>query len=141
MNSLPYTSCYSDQCAEQAVYSQLWYFREYLFIFYCRPCNVITFCCRNRCHCISLFFAFQPSCHFNPQTFDMGSKMSFSRGSSDQNTISDLTSVTPHPRSSIHAPSDCKQVAREIKHPKGYSMNLLLLKREGSCVCVGPLGI
>ncbi|XP_019948247.2 zinc finger protein 62 homolog isoform X1 [Paralichthys olivaceus] len=46
-------------------------------------------------------------------TFDMGSKMSFSRGSSDQNTVSDLTSVTPHPRSSIHAPSDCKQIPED----------------------------
>ncbi|XP_029360360.1 zinc finger protein 616 isoform X2 [Echeneis naucrates] len=40
----------------------------------------------------------------------MGSKMSFSRGSSDQNTVSELTSVTPHPRNSIHAPLDCKQI-------------------------------
>ncbi|XP_074510123.1 uncharacterized protein LOC141779269 [Sebastes fasciatus] len=39
----------------------------------------------------------------------MGSKMSFSRGSSDQNTVSELTSVASHPRS-IHAPSDCKQI-------------------------------
>ncbi|XP_035018407.2 zinc finger protein with KRAB and SCAN domains 5 isoform X1 [Hippoglossus stenolepis] len=50
---------------------------------------------------------------FKLTTFDMGSKMSFSRGSSDQNTVSDLTSVTPHPRSSIHAPSDCKQIPED----------------------------
>nr|XP_020464170.1 zinc finger protein 184-like isoform X1 [Monopterus albus] len=43
----------------------------------------------------------------------MGSKMSFSRRSSDQNTESELTSVTPHPRSSIHAPSDCKQIPED----------------------------
>ncbi|KAL7394522.1 hypothetical protein ABVT39_027329 [Epinephelus coioides] len=43
----------------------------------------------------------------------MGSKMSFSRGSSDQNTVSELTSVASHPRSSIHAPSDCKQIPEE----------------------------
>ncbi|XP_056236062.1 zinc finger protein 629 [Seriola aureovittata] len=43
----------------------------------------------------------------------MGSKMSFSRGSSDQNTVSELTSVTPHPRNSIHAPSDCKQIPED----------------------------
>ncbi|XP_041843179.1 oocyte zinc finger protein XlCOF7.1 isoform X2 [Melanotaenia boesemani] len=43
----------------------------------------------------------------------MGSKMSFGRGSSDQNTVSDLTSVAPLPRSSIHAPSDCKQKPKD----------------------------
>ncbi|XP_029307143.1 zinc finger protein 62 homolog isoform X2 [Cottoperca gobio] len=43
----------------------------------------------------------------------MGSKMSFSRGSSDQNTVSELTPVTSHPRNSIHAPSDCKQIPED----------------------------
>ncbi|XP_062255001.1 zinc finger protein 585A [Platichthys flesus] len=43
----------------------------------------------------------------------MGSKMSFSRGSSDRNTVSDLTSVTARPCSSIHAPSDCKQIPED----------------------------
>ncbi|XP_040899742.1 zinc finger protein Xfin [Toxotes jaculatrix] len=45
----------------------------------------------------------------------MGSKMSFSRGSSDQNTVSELTSVTPLPPNSIHAPSDCKQIPEDIR--------------------------
>ncbi|XP_040022213.2 uncharacterized protein LOC120811113 isoform X1 [Gasterosteus aculeatus] len=39
----------------------------------------------------------------------MGSKMSFSRASGDQSTVSDLTSVASRPLNSIHAPSDCKQ--------------------------------
>lgn len=39
--------------------------------------------------------------------------MSFSRGSSDQNTVSELTSLPSHPRSSVHAPSDCKQVPED----------------------------
>lgn len=39
--------------------------------------------------------------------------MSFGRGSSDQNTVSELTSVASHPRSSIHAPSDCKQIPED----------------------------
>ncbi|KAM6909686.1 uncharacterized protein FYW49_011702 [Xenentodon cancila] len=43
------------------------------------------------------------------QSLDMGSKMSFGRGSSDQNTMSELTSPTPLPRTSFCAPSDCKQ--------------------------------
>lgn len=43
----------------------------------------------------------------------MGSKMSFSRGSSDQNTVSELTSLPSHPRNSVHAPSDCKQVPED----------------------------
>ncbi|XP_045900126.1 uncharacterized protein si:dkeyp-84f3.9 isoform X1 [Micropterus dolomieu] len=43
----------------------------------------------------------------------MGSKMSFSRGSTDQNTVSELTSVASHPRNSIHAPSDCKQIPED----------------------------
>ncbi|XP_068999137.1 zinc finger protein 62 homolog isoform X1 [Embiotoca jacksoni] len=43
----------------------------------------------------------------------MGSKMSFGRGSSEQNTVSELTSVTPQPRSSIHAPTDCKQTPED----------------------------
>ncbi|CAK6976191.1 zinc finger protein 62 homolog isoform X1 [Scomber scombrus] len=41
----------------------------------------------------------------------MGSKMSFSRGSSDQNTVSELTSVPSHPRNSFHVSTDCKQIA------------------------------
>lgn len=61
---------------------------------------------------------------FNPQTLDMGSKMSFSRGSSDQNTVSELTSVAPQPRSSNHASSDCKQVAS--KKDKWMSLCCLL---------------
>ncbi|XP_044214601.1 zinc finger protein 62 homolog isoform X2 [Thunnus albacares] len=40
----------------------------------------------------------------------MGSKMSFSRGSSDQNRVSELTSVTSHPRNSFHVSTDCKQI-------------------------------
>ncbi|KAM8868992.1 uncharacterized protein AB9W97_016569 [Spinachia spinachia] len=46
----------------------------------------------------------------------MGSKMSFSRASSDQNTASDLTSAASRPRNSIHAPLDCKQIP---EHKKG----------------------
>ncbi|XP_078109329.1 uncharacterized protein LOC144519782 isoform X1 [Sander vitreus] len=43
----------------------------------------------------------------------MGSKVSFSTGSSDQNTASELTSVASHPRNSIHAPLDCKQIPED----------------------------
>ncbi|XP_070822909.1 zinc finger protein 184-like [Chaetodon trifascialis] len=43
----------------------------------------------------------------------MGSKMSFSRGSSDQNTVSELTSVASHPHNSVHAPLDCKQIPED----------------------------
>ncbi|XP_075965661.1 uncharacterized protein LOC142969576 [Anarhichas minor] len=43
----------------------------------------------------------------------MGSKMSFSRGSSDQDTVSELTSAPSHPRNSIHAPLDCKQMPED----------------------------
>ncbi|XP_073341869.1 uncharacterized protein [Pagrus major] len=43
----------------------------------------------------------------------MGSKMSFGRGSSDQNTVSELTSAASHPRNSVHAPSDCKQIPED----------------------------
>ncbi|XP_028280499.1 zinc finger protein 184 [Parambassis ranga] len=45
----------------------------------------------------------------------MGSKMSFSRGSSDQNTVSEFTPVTPQPHSSIHASSDCKQLPEGMR--------------------------
>lgn len=51
---------------------------------------------------------------FNPQTLDMGSKMSFNRRSSDQNTVSELTSVAPPPCNSIPAPSDCRLQVRHI---------------------------
>ncbi|XP_027868792.1 zinc finger protein 729 isoform X2 [Xiphophorus couchianus] len=40
--------------------------------------------------------------------FAMGTKMSFGKGSGDQNTESDLTSASS-PCSFVHAPSDCKQ--------------------------------
>ncbi|MEQ2267575.1 hypothetical protein XENORESO_007765 [Xenotaenia resolanae] len=39
----------------------------------------------------------------------MGTKMSFGRGSGDQNTDSHLTSASP-PCSFVHTPSDCKQI-------------------------------
>ncbi|XP_058502991.1 zinc finger protein 836 isoform X1 [Solea solea] len=45
--------------------------------------------------------------------FDMGSKMSFSRGSSDPNTSSEVTSVTPHPHSTILASTDYKQIPED----------------------------
>ncbi|XP_068178948.1 uncharacterized protein [Antennarius striatus] len=45
----------------------------------------------------------------------MGSKMSFSRGISEQNTISELTSTAAHPHSSVHAASDCKQIPEDKK--------------------------
>ncbi|KAF3691765.1 Zinc finger protein 835 [Channa argus] len=43
----------------------------------------------------------------------MGSKMSFSRRSNDQNTVSELSSVTTHPCNPIHGPSDCKQIPED----------------------------
>lgn len=67
--------------------------------------------CKNTPYC---FYELQPPCDlFNSQTLDMGSKMSFSRASGDQSTVSDLTSVASRPRNSIHVPSDCKQVVSE----------------------------
>ncbi|KAK2844386.1 hypothetical protein Q5P01_011045 [Channa striata] len=47
------------------------------------------------------------------KTLVMGSKMSFSRRSNDQNTVSELSSVTTHPCNSIHGPSDCKQITEQ----------------------------
>ncbi|XP_034554499.1 uncharacterized protein si:dkeyp-84f3.9 [Notolabrus celidotus] len=44
---------------------------------------------------------------------DMGSKMSFGRGSSDQSTVAELTSVTSQTRNSIHIPTDCKQITED----------------------------
>lgn len=41
--------------------------------------------------------------------------MSFNKGDSSQNTISDLTSVASHPHSSECSPSDCAQVASEAE--------------------------
>ncbi|XP_022063123.2 zinc finger protein 91 isoform X1 [Acanthochromis polyacanthus] len=49
----------------------------------------------------------------------MGSKMSFGRGSSDPNTVSELTSVAPHPLSSIHVPPDCKQIPEDNIYSEG----------------------
>ncbi|XP_037532288.1 zinc finger protein 836 isoform X2 [Nematolebias whitei] len=43
----------------------------------------------------------------------MGSKMSFGRESSDQNTVSQLTSETPLPHTFIHSSSDCKQLSKD----------------------------
>uniref|UniRef100_UPI0037E7ACD4 uncharacterized protein n=1 Tax=Semicossyphus pulcher TaxID=241346 RepID=UPI0037E7ACD4 len=43
----------------------------------------------------------------------MGSKMSFGRGSSDQNPVSEIPSVTSQPHNSIHVPSDCKQIPED----------------------------
>ncbi|KAL6109029.1 uncharacterized protein ACO6RY_12247 [Pungitius sinensis] len=51
----------------------------------------------------------------------MGSKMSFSRASSDQNTVSDLTSVASRPRNSVRAPLDCKQIP---EHKRGCEEDL-----------------
>ncbi|XP_061919200.1 zinc finger protein 91 isoform X3 [Entelurus aequoreus] len=42
-------------------------------------------------------------------TPDMGSKISFSRRSSEQYTVSELTPVTSRPRSSFHVPTDSNQ--------------------------------
>ncbi|CAJ1061604.1 uncharacterized protein si:dkeyp-84f3.9 [Xyrichtys novacula] len=44
---------------------------------------------------------------------DMGSKMSFGRGSSDQSAVSELTPVTSQPRNSVHDPPDCKQISED----------------------------
>ncbi|XP_015804436.3 uncharacterized protein si:dkeyp-84f3.9 isoform X1 [Nothobranchius furzeri] len=46
----------------------------------------------------------------NLEAFDMGSKMSFGRGSGGQTTVSELTCDAPLPLSFIHESSDCKQV-------------------------------
>ncbi|XP_015241184.1 PREDICTED: zinc finger protein 62 homolog isoform X1 [Cyprinodon variegatus] len=46
--------------------------------------------------------------------FAMGTKMSFGRGSGDQNTDCDLTSTSP-PCSFVHAPSDCKQISEDME--------------------------
>ncbi|XP_063734882.1 zinc finger protein 624 isoform X2 [Eleginops maclovinus] len=43
----------------------------------------------------------------------MGSKMSFSRGSSDQNPVSELTPAASHPHHTIHNASDCKQIPED----------------------------
>ncbi|XP_078789002.1 uncharacterized protein LOC110014808 isoform X1 [Oryzias latipes] len=49
---------------------------------------------------------------FNPLTLDMGSKMSSSGGSSEQNTNSDLTSAALLPRSSLPDSSEPKQIPK-----------------------------
>ncbi|XP_041649281.1 zinc finger protein 91 isoform X1 [Cheilinus undulatus] len=46
---------------------------------------------------------------------DMGSKMSFGRESSDQNTVSELTSMTSQPPNLIHATTDCKQIPEDMR--------------------------
>ncbi|XP_020493103.2 zinc finger protein 62 homolog [Labrus bergylta] len=44
---------------------------------------------------------------------DMGSKMSFGRGHGDQNTVSELSSVTSQLQNSVHATPDCKQIPED----------------------------
>ncbi|XP_030013841.1 zinc finger protein 184 [Sphaeramia orbicularis] len=48
----------------------------------------------------------------------MGSKMSFDRGSSDQNTVSEISSVTSHPRNSCHVPPERKEMSEDKRCSK-----------------------
>lgn len=67
----------------------------------------------------------------------MGSKVSFSRGDSNQNTVSELTSVASRPHSSECSPSDCTQVASEAEklthHLQMYRVQLEFNSADYSC--------
>ncbi|MED6245962.1 hypothetical protein ATANTOWER_010878, partial [Ataeniobius toweri] len=66
----------------------------------------------NARHCDKTFYSITHHCvfvNFSCRRRAMGTKMSFGRGSGDQNTDSHLTSASP-PCSFVHTPSDCKQI-------------------------------
>ncbi|KAJ4930758.1 hypothetical protein JOQ06_025066 [Pogonophryne albipinna] len=76
----------------------------------------------------------------------MGSKMSFSRGSSDQNPVDQLAPAASHPHQTIHNASDCKQMpedercseedldsrwGEELNHPASESHSSGFVETDG----------
>ncbi|KAK5892557.1 hypothetical protein CesoFtcFv8_012923 [Champsocephalus esox] len=76
----------------------------------------------------------------------MGSKISFSRGSSDQNPVDQLAPAASHPHQTIHNASDCKQMpedkrcseedldsrwGEELNHPASESHSSGFVETDG----------